>query len=620
MGAAQPKLTSAGSAASSAAGTVSQYHTRGRKHLPAIASAFVTGGPPSAATVATSTGAFQAADMYSESHPDSQAAKKVRQVAKTYHQKGGRQAAKHAGRLLTAHAVGPQAARHAQQMATTYHQRGGRQAATHAAKLAAAYTAGPRRVSQHVRVRVHARPATPVATPVATPPAPVPSAAQSTASKAMSAVKSAVKSAAKSAAPAVAAGTASAGAVAAAALSGLSAAPAPALAARVPDHAKRWRQQQPERAVRRKGLFGPNGLMDMTLAPPEAAPPEAPEAPPHAPQFGKAELTSNGTIINLTMKNGARGRFIYSRRLGAGAYGQVRQYSADKREDDVPQSLVAKHFTHPDPQLASKDFAAQAWAAHHIKHNSILRRLFVEAHASNGCIIMPKYLPVKSNHPDAVRIWHETKAATYEVLRAGYVYFDLKIANLLVDHNGHVVLADIGGLAPAAGTPTYVNTFAYPGHTGIVAADFDPLKLQHFGRFVTDWALLQLAFDLLGLSSRLQGKWLLGFGSTESLNPNLVLNELRRLCTTPVESPEMLLMPNVDLILEMMIDQINLAKAGGTLTAGELRAVVHSFAQCAGTFPAPPGMTIEYMRKGAGDMLKALTGIPDNNNSWFAKI
>jgi serine/threonine protein kinase len=245
----------------------------------------------------------------------------------------------------------------------------------------------------------------------------------------------------------------------------------------------------------------------------------------------------------------------------------------------------------------------------------VLSRLFVEARASNGRIIMPEYTPIKNGHPDAVRIWRETSAAMDEVLETGYVFFDLKIGNILLDHEGHVVLADIGGLAPATGTPSYINTFAYPGHTGFVAVDPDALDRERFGRFVTDWALLQLAFDLLGLRSDFDGQWTLGFGTVNVLGPERVMKNLQRTldAAPPQETlEEMLVVPSLDPILGMMSDQIKLARRGGRLTVFELRAVLRSFYECANFFPAPAGYTVQHMRDGARAILTALSGLPDD--------
>jgi hypothetical protein len=140
-----------------------QFHKRGYKHLPAIGMAFVTQGPAGAASVATTAGATQAADMYSEANPDSQLVRKGRQVAKTYRQKGTAQAVKHAGRQLARHVGGDHTADLADastRAADVYQSHGATETIKHAGRQLAKDTSG--HVSEHAsemgrRIRGHAK-------------------------------------------------------------------------------------------------------------------------------------------------------------------------------------------------------------------------------------------------------------------------------------------------------------------------------------------------------------------------------------------------------------------------------------------------------------------------------
>jgi hypothetical protein len=140
-----------------------------------------------------------------------------------------------------------------------------------------------------------------------------------------------------------------------------------------------------------------------------------------------------------------------------------------------------------------------------------------------------------------------------------------------------VVLADIAGVHVGPG-PTErgdagdgavlrPNTYAHPCHSGFVMVDDS--NSTALMRLCGDWAMLQLAWDLLGLSSKVgvgtKSLFLLQFGMARVFGLAKVLKTVdlfqtraHKLCEQRGADPAMLALPTLDGAAELMVDQLEL--------------------------------------------------------------
>jgi len=210
-----------------------------------------------------------------------------------------------------------------------------------------------------------------------------------------------------------------------------------------------------------------------------------------APVLNHGQFDPSGARFTAHYGPGRWARYTRGAALGEGSFGRVSRYDFS----------AASHADLPSTPLAIKqyarvaDYAGQQRAARAIADAPAIAHLLVAAHPAGGRLVMPAYRP-PTPADGAWNVWRSARDATDELRRAGYAYFDLKLANLLVAPDGRVVLGDIDGLrAPGEPMRRVLSTYSYIGHSGQLAVDDHNVNLAE--GLSTHYALVQLALMLL---------------------------------------------------------------------------------------------------------------------------
>ena len=272
---------------------------------------------------------------------------------------------------------------------------------------------------------------------------------------------------------------------------------------------------------------------------------------------------AGGTLNGTFSGQYAEGVVPYRRGevLGRGASGTVSRYAAIAT---VPEwahtSLAVKQFAHDG------DYQAQQRAARALRAEPSIARYLVDAVPIGRRIVMPSYrVPCPGDDPWSV--WSQTRDAALALRAAGYAYFDLKLANLLIDARGTVKLGDIDGLVGPApqGPPREVsNTYAYPGHNGFLLVHADNVRLCE--TLCTHYALIELALALLNPAHGVVGPL---YHGTIAVRPMLRIvrsleKELAIVCPIagPAWSDSLVLLPGEE-TLAVERDQLAVARRTG---------------------------------------------------------
>ena len=239
-----------------------------------------------------------------------------------------------------------------------------------------------------------------------------------------------------------------------------------------------------------------------------------------------------------------------SKTLGSGSYGSVQQYKRVTDAPDLPQTLAIKTF------FTDSAWLQQEAAVQLVTRNPELREYVVDALAIDSRIVMPSMHGVEALDP--LQVWRQARDAVVALHRLGLAYFDLKMANLLSDHQ-RVFLADIGGLSrPDRHPDEKTNTYAYPGHGGRVWVTKDTIRTIE--PLVSQFALIALGLQLLHRISHLDcNPSELSFTAVEKYNFDLgkTVGALRvKIARTLLKVPEWneaLEMPSDDVIRDSIL-------------------------------------------------------------------
>jgi len=281
------------------------------------------------------------------------------------------------------------------------------------------------------------------------------------------------------------------------------------------------------------------------------------------------------STLRATFEGGQFGHYTPGLQSASGANGAVRRYVARAGESRQPgarrpEALAVKTFRKPS------QLQLQRRVAFAVHADPVLRRLVVPAMPLTDSIVMPWLRRlVKSELTSAPGaflsdVWHQTRAALDQLVLAGHGYFDLKMANLVMDGD-RVVLCDIAGVYVAGTGPAlHANTFAFPCHSGFVVVD--DAQLVWLMRLCGDWAMLQLAWDLLGLVTTAMIKekkvYALLYGAASTLQIKHVLQMVRLIqdhgqlaCAARGADPAILAEPTLgERTVDLMVAQLERMK------------------------------------------------------------
>jgi len=277
-----------------------------------------------------------------------------------------------------------------------------------------------------------------------------------------------------------------------------------------------------------------------------------------APMLQGAEVNPPNTV-RATFEGGQFGHYTPGPQYATGANGTVRRFierAGDVRQPGArrPEALGVKTF------IDESELQIQRGVAIAVRGDPVLRRLIVPVVPLRRAVVMPwlRTLTVAAlrdaEGPYLSDLWHQTRAALDALMLAGHGYFDLKRGNLLLDGD-RLVIADIAGVYVAETGPVLrVNSYAHPGHSGFAVVD--DANVVGLMRLCGDWAMLQLAWDLLGVDSAAtigaKRVYALQYGTAATMKLHHVLlmvtltqDRARAVCTARGADPAMLVEPTL---------------------------------------------------------------------------
>jgi predicted Ser/Thr protein kinase len=185
-------------------------------------------------------------------------------------------------------------------------------------------------------------------------------------------------------------------------------------------------------------VFDTAGASGSTAAPASSPPPKAPAAPPRA--------------AARTALPGAIGRYTVKQELGAGSFGVVyRCFDEDLKRD------VAIKLPHQGAKITRQrvqEFMHEARSAARLRHAGIVTvldtnqtddgRVYIVYEFIRGQTLQDRMDAEGYSHEDAARWTAEAAEALHHAHKNQIVHRDVKPANLLLDEDGHVHVADFG--------------------------------------------------------------------------------------------------------------------------------------------------------------------------------